>query len=97
MCNGLQAAVTRVLIVLPQVTTAERHEVGVLRLPPILSLGARQEFRLANIFQPGIYRSISGLAVQTLFTCIIQYGSVRWVCLWQTPGVPVDLHLSHAP
>jgi glycosyltransferase involved in cell wall biosynthesis len=58
LCNGLRARSNEVLIVAPGYDQQNEHEVGVLRLPSILSLGARQEFRLANIFQPGIYRKI---------------------------------------
>ena len=58
LCNGLRARSNEVLIAAPGYDQQNEHEVGVLRLPSILSLGARQEFRLANIFQPGIYRKI---------------------------------------
>ncbi|WP_022963228.1 glycosyltransferase [Halopseudomonas pelagia] len=56
--NGLQARSNAVLIVAPRYKHQDRNERNVIRLPSLLSFGARREFKLANIFVPGIYRKI---------------------------------------
>lgn len=58
LCTGLQARSNETLIVAPRYTSQRENEPNVLRLPSLLSMGARQEFRLANIFIPGLYRKI---------------------------------------
>ncbi|PCC99782.1 glycosyltransferase [Halopseudomonas pelagia] len=58
LCTGLRARSNETLIVAPRYTKQRDDEPGVIRLPSLLSLGSRQEFRLANIFAPRIYRQI---------------------------------------
>lgn len=58
LCTGLHARSNETLTVAPRYINQDKNELNVIRLPSLLSLGTRQEFRLANIFVPGIHRKI---------------------------------------
>lgn len=55
--QGLKARNNEVLIVAPRYPQ-QIEQPDVIRLPALLAMGARREFRLANLFKPGIYRRI---------------------------------------
>jgi len=75
------------------------HEGRRVRLLQYWSLGARQNVADSPmIFQRRDLRKDQGLSSGQLFTCIIQYGVGRWVCLLADAWARnLCLHLSHAP
>lgn len=56
--SALQARGNAVLVVAPRYPNQDQNERNVIRLPSLLAFGARREFRVANLFVPGIYRKI---------------------------------------
>lgn len=56
--RGLEARNNTTLIVAPCYNDQPPGEANVLRLPSLLSMGVKREFRLANIFMPSIYRQL---------------------------------------
>ncbi|KAA1176028.1 glycosyltransferase [Marinobacter salinexigens] len=56
--RGLEALGDKLLIVAPRYRDQPPHEDGVLRVPSLLALGEKREFRLANIFLARIRRGV---------------------------------------
>lgn len=58
--RGLQQLGHRVLIVAPAYRREAEGEPDILRVRSLLPLGEKNEFRLANIFSPRLYRTVIG-------------------------------------
>jgi hypothetical protein len=56
--KGLQEAGNSVLVVAPRYRDQPEKEPHVLRIPSLFKMGAKSEFRLANIFLPRIFKRI---------------------------------------
>ena len=56
--RGLDALGDRVLVIAPSYRKQPAHEPRVLRVPSLLAMGEKREFRLANIFLPRIRRQV---------------------------------------
>lgn len=56
--KGLKSLGDRVLIVAPTYQDQPSHEDQVLRVPSLVSMGKKREFRLANIFLPRIAKGV---------------------------------------
>ncbi len=56
--KGLAALGDRLLVVAPTYKDQPPGEEGVLRVPSLMSMGEKSEFRLANIFLPGTIRKV---------------------------------------
>ncbi|WP_207062782.1 glycosyltransferase [Motiliproteus sp. SC1-56] len=58
LCRGLRALHHQVLVIAPQYQGNRDESDRVHRVPVLLPFGAKKQFRLANIFSPGIGRAV---------------------------------------
>ena len=59
---GLKALGDSVLVIAPRYRNQPRGETGVVRVPTLLTLGAKREFRIANLFLPSIRQRVRDFA-----------------------------------